>query len=143
MIEVNWLTLLQVIKAEGDRWKLAEPFSAYLNTDELARAKVPGAIGYMITVPAGFEMDFASVPRIPLAYWLVGNTAHRSAVLHDYLYAVKAPRQLADDIFNAAMAAEGIAPWRRALMYRAVRMFGGSYYEERSEEVAAAPLPPA
>jgi hypothetical protein len=142
-MKVNWLTLLQVIKADGDRWKLAEPFSAYLDTDELARANVPGAIGYMITVPAGFEMDFASVPRIPLAYWLVGNTAHRSAVLHDYLYAVKAPRELADDIFNSAMEAEGVPAWRRAMMYRAVRMFGGGYYDERSDEPAEAPVPPA
>lgn len=138
-MKVNFLTLLQVIKGSGDRWKLAEPFSAYLDTDELHRAKVPGAVGYMLTVPAGFEMDFASVPRIPFAYWLVGNVAHRSAVLHDYLYAVRAPRELADQVFRAAMEAEGIPAWRRSLMYSAVRAFGGSYYEERAEPEVAPP----
>jgi len=35
---------------------------------------------------AGLETDFASVPRLPLAYLIAGNTAHKAAVIHDYLY---------------------------------------------------------
>lgn len=40
----------------------------------------------VITVPTGFVTDFSSVPRIPLAYLLVGGKARRAAVIHDWLY---------------------------------------------------------
>jgi hypothetical protein len=43
-------------------------------------------IAGLIEVPAGFETDFASVPRIPVFYMAFGDRAHREAVLHDYLY---------------------------------------------------------
>ena len=33
-----------------------------------------------IQVPAGFQTDFASVPRLPIAYWLYGARAHREGV---------------------------------------------------------------
>lgn len=37
-------------------------------------------------VPAGFESDLASVPRVPIVYWLVGGRGAAAAVLHDWLY---------------------------------------------------------
>jgi hypothetical protein len=78
-----------------------------------------------ITVPQGFRTDCASVPRVPLAYWLAGDTAHASAVLHDWLYRHGAcTKRQADDVFAEAMQAEGVRWWRARLMYRAVRMFG-------------------
>lgn len=90
-----------------------------------------------ITVPAGFETDFASIPFgvrnlfPPLGLWA------RPAILHDYLYATggKGPgvsrwepytRKEADDIFREAMKVVGVPAWRRAIMYRAVRLGGGS-----------------
>lgn len=33
-----------------------------------------------------FETDFASVPRVPFAYSLWGDRAHREATLHDFVY---------------------------------------------------------
>jgi hypothetical protein len=39
-----------------------------------------------IAIPNGFVTDFASVPRLPILYWLWGNRADRAAVVHDYLY---------------------------------------------------------
>ena len=44
----------------------------------------------LIEVPAGFNTDFASVPRLPLIYAVWGDRAHREAVLHDYLYRIDA-----------------------------------------------------
>lgn len=80
----------------------------------------------LIEVPAGFETDFASVPRAPLAFWLTGDTAHASAVVHDYLCRVWYPAcriswAVAADVFGEAMRAEGVPAWRRALMRWAVR----------------------
>lgn len=83
--------------------------------------------GYgLFIVPEGFVTDFASVPRVPLAFWLTGDTAHASAVVHDYLVRVHYSQcrlswaQCAE-IFSEAMKAEGVPAWRRAIMAWAVR----------------------
>lgn len=64
-----------------------------------------------IYVPAGFETDLASVPRLPLVYVMWGNRAHREAVVHDYLYRVNSnpvvTRAQADAVFKEAMKATG------------------------------------
>lgn len=87
--------------------------------------------GHTITVPKGFQTDFASVPRVPIAFWLTGDTAHEAAVVHDYLYQTHGvgTRQQADGVFLEAMAAMGIPGWRRQLMYQAVRLCGGAAWQ--------------
>ncbi len=86
------------------------------------------AKGRTWTVPAGYLTDFASVPRLPLMYWLTGDTAHMAAVLHDYLCSDFVPEAMswreAADLFREAMQAEGTPAWRRWGMYWAVRLFG-------------------
>lgn len=82
-----------------------------------------------LTVPAGFETDYASVPRIPFAYWLTGDTAHASAVVHDYLCRewyenARITWGLAATVFGEAMKAEGVPAWRRWMMVQAVRLAG-------------------
>lgn len=89
------------------------------------------ALGGEIIVPAGFVTDFSSVPRLPLAYWLTGNTSHRSAVIHDYLYHTgTVSREMADRIFLEAMKSRNVPAWRRSSMYWAVRLFGYNSYSE-------------
>lgn len=79
----------------------------------------------LIVVEAGFETDFASVPRIPIVYWLAGGTADASAVVHDYLVSQLYPRghiswRTAAAVFGEAMKHESVPAWRRALMHWAV-----------------------
>jgi hypothetical protein len=82
----------------------------------------------MITVPAGFKTDLASVPRWPLAYWICGGLANEAAVIHDYLYASHlVSRRQADAILREAAKATGVN-WRRWLMWAAVRCFGWLYW---------------
>lgn len=77
-------------------------------------------------VPAGFVTDFASVPRISIAYAVAGDTGHASAVVHDYLCRKKGyPRSLADLVFKEALEVEGTPWWRRAIMYSGVRIGAG------------------
>jgi hypothetical protein len=86
--------------------------------------------GARIIVPAGFTTDFASVPRLPLAYMVFGNKAHMAAVVHDYLYTTGIwPKDQADLVFREAMLATGIKPWQAEQMYAAVRDFGESAWE--------------
>jgi hypothetical protein len=78
-----------------------------------------------LTVPQGFRTDCASVPRVPIAYLFFGDTAHASAVLHDWLYRHHpCTRAQADAVFLEAMQAEGVRWWRAQMMHRAVRLFG-------------------
>jgi hypothetical protein len=108
----------------------------------------------VITVPTGFQTDFASIPWglwnlfPPLGPWA------RPAIIHDFLYATRGDgwwgpeggnrrkwitgpiradftagvyvREEADKIFREAMGAvePPVPAWRREVMYRAVRLGG-------------------
>lgn len=97
--------------------------------------------GEAITVPVGFETDFASIPWglynlfPPMGPW------SRPAIVHDFLYWTRGScfldgrvyrtreaaytRAEADGIFREAMEVVGVPAWRREVMYRAVRLGGG------------------
>lgn len=109
-----FLTALCVEMLTDNTWKLKNPLV------------YQSGIAGIITVPEGFETDFASVPRIPIAYTLAGDTAHAAAVVHDFLYGTPSvPRATADAVFKEAMIVSGVPWWRRQLMWAAVRVFGG------------------
>lgn len=100
-----------------DKWRLVENL--------VYESDIAGTI----TVPAGFETDFASVPRLPIVFMLVGDKAHLPAVVHDYLYRYAVvQRKVADKVFLEAMKVCGIWAWRRYPMFCAVRLFGGVCY---------------
>ena len=114
--------------------RLTNPENGGTWTLELPLVFVSQIAGILV-VPGGFETDFASVPRLVLAYGLVGNTAHAAAVVHDYIYrtpGVSLTRAEADGVMLEAMEATGIPWWRRQLIYTGVRMGGGGAFKERS-----------
>ena len=88
----------------------------------------------IITVPAGFETDLASVPRLPIVYLEWGDRAHREAVLHDYLYSIEAvpelPRKACDKLFRQAMISRGNPWWIYQPMYWGVRLGGWTGYKK-------------
>lgn len=96
-----------------------------------------------IVVPVGFETDLASVPRLPLAYWLAGGRGRRAAVVHDYLYATRKPKAYADNVFYAAMLADGISRPIAWSMYLAVHLFGGAAYKGHEPINDSEPVPPS
>lgn len=91
---------------------------------------------YLITMPAGFESDLASVPRI--FWWLIApfELSIVGSLIHDYLYqycgnppkGVSPPytytRQETDALFRRVMEKENVVWWRRELAYWVVRRFG-------------------
>lgn len=82
-----------------------------------------------IFVPTGFKTDFASVPRIPFIYWLVGDTASEAAVVHDYLYTTKFySRSKSDGVLLEASLCCKVKLWRAYLMWAGVRCFGWSHW---------------
>lgn len=83
-------------------------------------------------VPEGFVTDFASVPRLPLAFLLTGDQAHEAAVIHDYIYAHKLlTRSQADAVFKEAMGVSGEPGWRAWLMWAGVRLGGWVAWNDR------------
>jgi hypothetical protein len=85
--------------------------------------------GRVFVVPEGFETDFASVPRIPVAFLLTADSAHEASVVHDYAYSTHiVDRETADAVLREASAVTGI-PWlRRQATWLGVRCFGGSHW---------------
>lgn len=75
----------------------------------------------MIEVPAGFYTDFASVPRVPVAYAFFGDRAHRESVIHDYLFRKDAVPNVsfmtANRVFLEAMKLRGKSFLIRYPMY--------------------------
>lgn len=78
-----------------------------------------------IVVPEGFRTDFYSVtsagklvvPKDPDQQW--------PAVIHDYGFVMQdRSRKEVDQLFLDAMIEAGVPAWRRALIYRAVRIGG-------------------
>lgn len=109
---------LELVSEADDTWKVVAPLQY--------RSVVLGAL---IEVPDGFVTDMASVPRVPIVFWLTGDTAHAPAVVHDFLYQQHiASKSQADDVFEEAMQVVGVPWWRRSTMARAVRWFGAGAY---------------
>ncbi len=91
----------------------------------------------LIVVPKCFETDFASVPRVPIAYMAFGNRAHREAVLHDYLYRIDSDPQVsfmqANKVFLEAMELRGKGFFTRWAMYMGV--VAGGYFSFHKKKV--------
>lgn len=84
----------------------------------------------IITVPAMFITDLATIPRI--LYPFINNSDYIIAapsVVHDYLYKSKLiPRKKADLILYEAMLNNNSGNFKAKIVYLAVRMFGKRYY---------------
>lgn len=86
--------------------------------------------GGIIEVPKGFVTDFASVPRVPIAYAMFGDRAHREAVCHDFLYQKHlVGKAKADRIFLEAMKVRKKSAFVRWAMYLGVMIGGGGAYK--------------
>ena len=113
-MEAHFLTPIRAEKLTGKRWKLTDRLVYY-----------SALLDATICAPAKFVTDFASVPRLPIAYWLFGGKADSPAGIHDLLYRWPfVSRIMADRVFNEAMREEGKTIFTRWPMTGAV-MAGG------------------
>ena len=89
-------------------------------------------LGKTITVEPGFLTDYASVPRVPVAYLLFGDTTHAAAVIHDWLYHHHevCDEATANLVLLEAAKVERIPRWRRLGIYLGVKLGGESSWEE-------------
>ena len=104
---------------DGQSARLTKPFIVKL------------ACGTMLTVPAGFTTDFASVPRMFWRIFPPWGTYSPAAVVHDYLYqSGKFTKEKSDRIFLYLMKRLQVPFWKRQTMYWAVKMFGSKSWEK-------------
>ena len=120
---------LEVEYDDGHIWTLVTPFD-YVLSDDMT--------GPVIHVPAGFQTDFATIPR-PLWSLLPPTGKYgKAAVIHDYLYTTgghvpvdKATytKAQADEIFKNAMKVLGVPSPLRQTMWLAVHLFGKGNFD--------------
>lgn len=103
---------------------------------------LPANPPWVIRVPVGFQTDFASIPRVPLIYDALGDTAHEAATIHDFLYfSAICVRKMADDVLLEAMGVLGMPWWRRWPIYAGVRAGGwAAWNAHRAAGHGAQPL---
>lgn len=115
----SFTTPLKLEFGDGKTWKVTEEFIYRIGDENSPN---------LIHVPAGFETDFASVPRF---FWRIlppTGEYGKAAVVHDYLYATHQESGITkkdvDKIFLEAMGVLGVDEWKRQSMYWAVKLFG-------------------
>jgi hypothetical protein len=106
-------------------WRLMSPFQAPDDKN-------------VLVVPAGFETDLASVPKLVRGLIPASGPWQRAAIIHDYCYVTKGEcipawwysemdkREVSDMIFKHAMKAAGVSSPVRQLLWSAVRVGGAA-----------------
>lgn len=81
-----------------------------------------------LVVPAGFETDLASIPRLlrNLPFLDPNGVSRRPAVLHDWLYNFGDDRSKADLLLRDALLVEGAGRTAARAFYWGVRLGGRS-----------------
>lgn len=99
--------------------------------------------GHRLTIPKGFTLDLASIPRV--LWWMISSfeLGLIGPSAHDFLYQCRGEpgpscdptrifsRKEADDFFMGVMKREGVPAARRRAAYSAVRLFGAHAWRKR------------
>ena len=101
---------------------------------ETAEDWYPQANGAVLTIPAGFRFDLASIPHLFRSLLDKEDLGVAGPLVHDWLYQhrgnvdslpqTRFTRRATDRIFRQLMAAEGVGVVRRWIAWAAVRAFG-------------------
>lgn len=102
-----------------------------------------------IEIEAGFDTDYASVPRGLWNLYPPDGEYSPAAWIHDYLYWYQAlcegglpiKREQADLVFLEAMKALGIGWLTRSVLYRSVCIGGGTPWDENRRKRLGEPEP--
>lgn len=87
--------------------------------------------GHVITIPAGFVTDFASIPPFLRPLFTHDDIHDIPALLHDYLYWTHScSQEQADLLFRSALREMGVSRWESRAIYAGVRMAGEAAFRE-------------
>lgn len=103
---------------ESGKWQLTQDLTF-----------VSAVAGQTFTAPIGFTTDFCSVPRVPVAYDMLGNRARKSGTIHDWLYTTHVvDREMADKVLREMLQLNGVDACESEAFFAAVRIGGGSHW---------------
>ena len=128
----QFFTPLRYENLDGHSIRLLEPFEFHL------------ADGDVIRVPAGFECDGQSYPRLLQFIDTPQGRGAKAGVVHDHLYWLNGrpasngktySRKEADDIYYDALKASGLNLVSCAVRYRALRLFGWAAWNAHTKRV--------
>jgi hypothetical protein len=96
-----------------------------------------GDSGVVITIPAGFVSDYASVPRV-LWIWLPPHGQYsKAAVIHDHLYwTQECTKQQADNLLMIAMKESDVNGMDKWVIYNGVDWGGQSSWDDNARSRA-------
>lgn len=81
-------------------------------------------------IPAGYETDFATVPKVFFSIIPPIGKHNVAAILHDYLYDHRiGTRKQADKLFLRVMLSYEVSKWQAYTMYYAVRLGGRKWWD--------------
>lgn len=108
------------------KWTLLEPFIFY---------RWVKWSNDFIEIPAWFEFDGASLPRV---FWFIWHPMWIdtliAALVHDWLYKQqKLPRERCDELFNEVMLITEVKNTKRIIYYTWVRLWGWIAYNNHTK----------
>jgi len=117
--------------------RFVEPI--YFLTKPITWKPNPEQKGYQpVTAPVGFVTDLASIPRPFWSFLRPDGGYVYSAILHDYMYWTQTrSRETADTIFKLGMQDFDVKPTIIDTIFRAVRLGGGSAWEDNQKQKRA------
>lgn len=125
---MSFQSLTEVVFEDGHNWRLIVPLVYQTHA------------GDVITVPAGFETDFASIPRALWSLFPPAGPWGPAAVIHDFLYRTGlVPRAECDRLFREASEDLGVPAWIRWTMWTTLRAAGGQAYQPAPGVVSLLP----
>jgi len=116
---------------EAGLFRLTAPYQRRTAVDPHSYGYLPqGLDTYAIVVPAGFQTDFASVPRLLVGIFPKVGKYAGAAVIHDYLYVTQCKgRKWADAVFYELMREDGVGWVTRWTLFLAARTFGREFWK--------------
>lgn len=96
----------------------------------LERFSYRSDVAGLITAPAGFVTDLASIPQWVLSVF--GDVAQEPSVPHDYAYSTHiVSRETADKMLYEACILTKEPVWKSKLIYAGVRIGGASHWNDQ------------
>lgn len=119
----SFTTPARVELLDGCKFRLLEPFEFYIGQESQPE--------YVISVPAGFETDLTSSPRLLWPLVPPHGKSAKAAILHDYLLSKCTyentgnglSRSRADQIFLVGLQVLGYPDKHAKALYKAVRLY--------------------
>ena len=87
----------------------------------------------LITVPARFVTDFASIPKVLQNILPAWQTYGAASIIHDFMYWKNVNKAAADQVLLEAMELLGVDDDVADKIYRAVVLFGHAAWERNAE----------